>query len=80
MKTISIFGKDWPVMRELEDGWFLVAIEGGPAIGKDLGDGDGWMCILESDIGEISERVRRLAIRAYREISWPKVKADFISE
>ena len=70
---LSVHG--YKVMRELSEGWSLVAHPNGPAIAN----GD-WLCGIrfsESD-PVVPAKVVNEAIEAVRELTWPLVKETFI--
>ena len=74
---VRIFGTEYPVMRELEGNWKLIAHPNGPAIAIAYNSEMGLLASLDHPHEEIPERVRTAAIGAYREISWPKMRGDY---
>lgn len=75
--NVRIFGKEYPVMRELEGGWKLIAHPNGPAIAIVYNSEMGLLASLDHSHEEIPERVRSAGICAYREMSWPKLRGDY---
>jgi hypothetical protein len=65
----------YTVMRELSDGWSLVAHPNGPAIANEE-----WLCSIRfySDPGVVPVKVINEAIEALRELTWPFVKNKFL--
>jgi hypothetical protein len=74
---VRIFGTEYPVMRQLEGKWKLIAHPNGPAIAIAYNSEMGLLASLDHSHKEIPERVRTAAIGAYREISWPKMRGDY---
>ncbi len=72
--THQVFGMELPVLAELLDGYLLVAHKNGPAVTNS--PSGLWMLDCMADADDecgISQRVRTDAIRAYRELTWPRV-------
>jgi hypothetical protein len=67
--------RGYNVMRELSDGWSLVAHPNGPAIANDE-----WLCAIrfDSEFGVVPGKVVNEAIKAVREMTWPLVKEKFL--
>jgi hypothetical protein len=63
------------VMRELPDGWSLVAHPNGPAIASNE-----WLCAIRFSQSNsvLPVRVVNEAIEAVRELTWPLVKEKFL--
>ena len=79
MKTMRVLGFDFPVIKELRDGWHLVAVERGPAIAK-VWDGNtdgGLIATLGHSHEEIPEEIRTAAIEAFVELAFPGVKTRY---
>lgn len=74
-RTIQVFGASYTVITALQGDWFLCDADLGPAIAK---AGDGWhlISVLESDHEDIPPEIRRLALTAYRELTWPLFKTS----
>lgn len=72
MKTIKFWGEDYHQIEELSEGWSLIAHPNGPAIC----DGHTISTIDPCDEDDRLRDIKREAIRAYREFSWPIVKAN----
>jgi len=72
MKTITVFGSEYPIMAELASGWFLVAHPNGPAISTSQFQ---FLGSLAHPCEDVPDRVRMAAIEAL--MNWAKEQPAF---
>jgi len=73
MNTLDWFGKPFPILQKLSNGYYLVALDGGPAICN----GNILSVLYPEHEGSMVERsIRREAMEAYIQLTWPAIYSN----